>query len=174
MDGGTQAFDIVPLILKRVIEGRLWFGRKDEDGQPFSSFEAFVTYVLPQGLESSIDDLRAYCRKRPEVDRLIRAEVDPEPAHGRHGRGRPAPNRVDNVNSKGGNKSTYALKRLKRDRPDLFRKVVDGKLSANAAAIEAGFRRKTFTVPADVDGAAQALRRRFSDTECRALAGLLQ
>ena len=34
---------------------------------------------------------------------------------------------------------TYALKRLKRDRTDLFDKVIAGELSANAAAIEAGF-----------------------------------
>jgi hypothetical protein len=33
---------------------------------------------------------------------------------------------------KGGNASTYALKRLKRDAPVLFQRVIDGELSANA------------------------------------------
>ena len=49
-------------------------------------------------------------------------------------------NGVDNVNSvsKGGNSPTYALRRLKRDRPDLARKVEVGELSANAAAVMAG------------------------------------
>jgi hypothetical protein len=36
----------------------------------------------------------------------------------------------------------YDLARLKRDRPDLAEKVIAGELSANAAAIEAGFRKK--------------------------------
>ena len=54
--------------------------------------------------------------------------------------------RVDNVNSvqepKGGNGKTYTLRRLARDNPDLLAKVESGELSANAAAIEAGFRKK--------------------------------
>jgi hypothetical protein len=36
----------------------------------------------------------------------------------------------------------YDMVRLSRDRPDLAKRVVVGELSANAAAIEAGFRRK--------------------------------
>lgn len=59
---------------------------------------------------------------------------------------------VDNVNhgvdntSSGktgdGNSRAYTLNRLKRERPDLFELVVAGELSANAAAIRAGFRKK--------------------------------
>ena len=41
-----------------------------------------------------------------------------------------------------GTSKAYTVSRLKRDRPDLFEKVVAGELSANKAAIEAGFRRK--------------------------------
>jgi hypothetical protein len=41
-----------------------------------------------------------------------------------------------------GNSRDYILARLKRDHPELAERVVDGDLSANAAAIEAGFRRK--------------------------------
>ena len=36
----------------------------------------------------------------------------------------------------------YVLARLKGDRPDLAQRVIDGELSANAAAIEAGIRKK--------------------------------
>ena len=43
-----------------------------------------------------------------------------------------------------GTSKAYTVSRLKRDRPDLFEKVVAGELSANRAAIEAGFRRKPF------------------------------
>ena len=42
-------------------------------------------------------------------------------------------------NQQYGNTATYTAKRLKRDRPDLFQQVLDGKLSVNAA----GFRKPT-------------------------------
>jgi hypothetical protein len=45
-----------------------------------------------------------------------------------------------------GTSKAYTVSRLKRDRPDLFEKVVAGELSANKAAIEAGFRRKPTTI----------------------------
>jgi len=61
-------------------------------------------------------------------------------------------NGPDNINSvsepKGGTGKTYTLRRLARDRPDLLDRVEAGELSANAAAIEAGFRSKPS--PADV------------------------
>jgi hypothetical protein len=39
-----------------------------------------------------------------------------------------------------GNSRRYALARLKRDFPELYQKVRAGKMSANRAAIQAGFR----------------------------------
>jgi hypothetical protein len=51
---------------------------------------------------------------------------------------------ADNVSikPKHGNSLTYTLDRLKRERPALFKRVVAGELSANAAAIAAGWRVK--------------------------------
>jgi hypothetical protein len=46
-----------------------------------------------------------------------------------------------NVTTLRGNKRAYALDRLKREFPKLFDKVVAKELSANAAAIKAGFRK---------------------------------
>lgn len=140
IDGGGKAFDLVPKLLSRVIEERQWQNHTDKHGEPFKSFEAFATHPYWQGLESSIDDLRAYCRKHEKVARLIDAEVDKQPtkaeAGAKGGRGKKA---VCNTKSFAG--ATYILKRLKRDRPDLFARVIAGELSANAAAIEAGWRK---------------------------------
>jgi hypothetical protein len=47
-----------------------------------------------------------------------------------------------NVTSLKGNARAYTLDRLKRSHPNLFAAVCRGELSANAAAIEAGFRKK--------------------------------
>jgi len=139
IDGGEKAFDLVPLTLVNVLKERQWADKVDKNGEPFQSFESFVAHKLWWGLESSIDELLAYCRKHEEAQRLIKAEIQPLPAHGEIGGGHSG--RADNIRSDHGTNPTYALKRLKRDRPDLAEKVIAGEMSANRAAIEAGFRR---------------------------------
>jgi hypothetical protein len=141
--GGTQAFSLVPAALKNVLKEKQWVGRVDKNGKKFASFEAFAAYPLWQGLEASLDDLRVHCRKSPEVYRLLLAEIEPGREHGTNQH--TGDGGVDNVNSsktKGGNSALYTLKRLKRDRPDLFQVVLGGGMSPNAAAKEAGFRKQ--------------------------------
>lgn len=142
MHGGTQAFDLVPLALKKVVTERQWQQRQDKNGNAFLSFEAFVTHQRWQGLESTIDDLRVFCRKNPEVVRLILNAMEPEREQGRPTKEDQA-NKGDNVTfNRRGNSALYTMKRLKRDRPELFQQVLGGALSANAAALEAGWRKK--------------------------------
>jgi hypothetical protein len=59
---------------------------------------------------------------------------------------------VRNINDEHGNSRAYTLRRLARHRPDLLAAYENGKLSANAAAIEAGFRQK----PSPLDTAIRA------------------
>jgi hypothetical protein len=67
------------------------------------------------------------------------------------------------------------MRRLNRDRPDLAQAVAEGRLSANAAAIEAGFRRRKVSVPVDVpESTARTLRRYMSPEQLAELARLLQ
>ena len=63
-----------------------------------------------------------------------------------------------------GNNVEYTIARLrKEDRPDLAKKVEAGELSANAAAIEAGFRHPTCTVVTDdIDSAIRTLRKHYT------------
>ncbi len=65
--------------------------------------------------------------------------------------GRPPRSNVDIVNitlppTKDGNDPSYALRRLKRDAPALAEGVLSGDLSANAGAIEAGFRPRNVSI----------------------------
>ena len=61
-----------------------------------------------------------------------------------------------------GTTSTQALRRLRKDRPDLHAEVLAGNTSAHAAMVTAGFRPKTFTVRADdPDRIAATLRRQL-------------
>jgi len=64
-----------------------------------------------------------------------------------------------------GTSSAHALRRLKRDRPDLAQRVLKGEISAHKAAKEAGFRRPTLTAPADPEDLARYLKRRFTPEE---------
>lgn len=87
------------------------------------------------------------------------AAADARPV--RKGRGRPA-GKVDVINNHDGGTSTdYIAGRLKRDNPDLAADVIAGRLSAHAAAVQAGIRRPTWTAPADPERLAVAVERRF-------------
>lgn len=62
---------------------------------------------------------------------------------GKRGRPKKGEGKGDNITfSRGTTGRAYILARLDRDRPDLAEKVRAKKLSANAAAIEAGFRKR--------------------------------
>ena len=96
-----------------------------------------VEYKLYWGLETPFDDLVYFCRKDSECVRLLEAN------RGELGSvGRPSENVSNrNIKTKGGTNLDYTKLRIKRDRPDLYERVINGDLSANAAAIEAGFRK---------------------------------
>lgn len=72
-----------------------------------------------------------------------------------------------------GNTVERALLRLGAQRPDLHAEVLAGVKSAHAACVEAGFRRRTITVPVDVERAAATLRRHFTSDEIAEIVRLL-
>jgi len=78
---------------------------------------------------------------------------------------------VSNVQLKpqSGNTETYIRRRLRRDNPDLADRVESGDLSPHAAAVQAGFRPKTFTVRADRPESIVATLRRQLDPETLAM-----
>jgi hypothetical protein len=81
------------------------------------------------------------------------------------------PFQVDNINLKnsGGTSDTYLRRRLRRDNPELADRVDSGELSPNAAAVQAGFKPKTFTVRADRPDAIVGTLRRQLDPETLAM-----
>jgi hypothetical protein len=66
-----------------------------------------------------------------------------------------------------GNEASYTVARLRRDAPELADAVERGELSANAAAIRAGFRHKTWTAPADPELLAKRIATKFPGWEMR-------
>jgi hypothetical protein len=83
--------------------------------------------------------------------------------------------RTDNISTlEYGTSETYTVRRLRRDRPDLADRVEQGALSANAAAIQAGFRPKTITVPVTKpETVARSLRKYMSADDIAKLIALL-
>ncbi len=165
-DGGNPSEFLE--MLASVVEQRVW----EKLG---ISFVDLIEKGYPTGIGSSRAEIETMIRlhhkheagspklrkrmdaMRETVGRLLREEV-PELAEHRRPTKEEQARKRDNTNLKGrGTSAAYILARLKRDRPDLAEKVVSGEMSANAAAIEAGFRKKTFTVPEDIPGLAQAL-----------------
>ncbi|RLC10482.1 MAG: hypothetical protein DRI24_20260 [Deltaproteobacteria bacterium] len=63
-----------------------------------------------------------------------------------------------------GTSQSYAIKRLKRDRNDLFELVKSGDISPNAAMVQAGFANPKATIRTDsAESAASTIRSKCSD-----------
>ena len=150
-EGTESLFKTFPKAIERIISERLWEQRTDRNGEPFKSFEAFVTHRLWHGLEiKSISKLLDFVQEDPKVVKMVEGEVE---GCGDHG-GANNPNgknqhtkqvgQVDNINltndePKGGTSATYLLKRLKRDAPEMAEAYIQGEYkSVRAAAIAAG------------------------------------
>jgi hypothetical protein len=169
--------------LDRLITLRLWEGETGQDGRPMTLQRA-VEEPWPIGVGMGKRQLdRVYKLAEdagvdPALIQRVQAGIDSESlqARGAHGQGgrrkkaRPPKIRGNNVTSNHrGNRASYTRSRLARDRPDLHQQVTVGKLTPNAAARQAGFRKPTATVPIDsVDSAVRALLRRFPSTDIRA------
>lgn len=164
----------LPEMVKRVINEDMWperIVRVTGELARFKTFTEFVTTHPPAGLGTDVDTLERLCRDDAEAITLLR-QATTRPV------GKPSGDVVnhDNVMNKQGNTRAYTLDRLSRERPDLYQRVVGKELSANAAAIEAGWRKRAVSVQADPDAAINFILRHFSDEErayiVRALLGL--
>lgn len=171
MNRGRNEHDSIAALLKRIIEGQMWreytspvTGMK----RGYPSFRKFVTDDLKikkidtlVGLVESVDAGVAENAKR-----LWLGEA-------------PTANSVGRPSDKGGgttikekNDTDHVLARLKRDHPELAQQVIDGKLSANAAAQQLGWRkpRVLLTSPEQV---AAKLRDHYSKEDLAELARLI-
>jgi len=72
-----------------------------------------------------------------------------------------------------GTSKEATIRRLRKNHPELHQKVVSGEMTPNAAAIEAGFRRKMKSIPVDSpEVALKALEKVFSREELLAAMGV--
>jgi hypothetical protein len=131
-------------------------------GLTVDALEAAMKIPVEQEAVSAAEH-RRYEQIRRRVRELLTA---PGPRRGEVGRGRDRSRNTGSTDH--GGTASGLLRRLRRDRPDLAARVDAGELSAHAAAVEAGFRRPTRTVPIHTpEAAVRALLRVFSRDDLR-------
>jgi hypothetical protein len=117
-----------------------WRKLDARNGRPFTSFADFCKEREPYGLghDPEIIDAISGARDTDKIATVV----------GKHGGDRRSEqareNQPDNdkVEPQYGTSATYLIARLDRDAPELAERVRSGELSAHAAAIEAGFRKR--------------------------------
>jgi len=142
---GDHAVGTVPGLLKRVLEEGSWRKFVTQRGEEVehARFADFVESAPLRGIGASIDLVRRIVANDVVVvDLLDEALRNPE--------GGSAAQRSTVANSNSGRKDgttrAYALRRLRKDKPDLHAEVLAGRISAHAAMVQAGFRPKTITI----------------------------
>ena len=173
MRSGEAGLKVVPALLVRLIDEDLWRDRvivKTGERVAFDRFTDFVTTEPLEGLGADLPILRRLCCGNPEaLDAIDRVTQNA------NGGDRRSANRLYNVqtDAPAGNSAARSLRKLRNQAPTLHQRVLDGELSPHAAMVEAGFRKKTMTIPADVDGIARAIMRRFDPDEIAEIIALL-
>lgn len=172
---GGASLETVPGLLKRVLQEEAWreFETSRGDVVRHERFADFVTTPPLKGLGASVPLLKRIVADDPEaldlLDQALQNPVgkyesdlgDVDIVHG------------SKITRPDGNSKDAALRRLRKDAPELHAEVLAGRLSAHAAMVKAGFRPKTFTVRPDPESAARTLRKHMSPDDLRALARLL-
>jgi hypothetical protein len=164
---GERSLSNIPLLVKRIIKDEMWrefYVDRTKQLVERASFMQFVTAQPMEGLGTNIEMLQRICAEDKEALDLI-----DQATQGKHGGDRKSEHIKRDIVTldadRRGNTRQHALRKLRKDRPDLHAQVLKGKLSPHAAMIEAGFRKKTMTLQSDPVQAAQYLKRRFTKTE---------
>lgn len=134
---GSGRLANVPGLIKRIIRDKLWRERKVETGKVvrLNSLADLITRKPYEGWGESLDKVLALIKDDPEVLAMWREATKAQ------GRRNDLVDNITEVRPKGTSRE-YTVSRLSKERPDLFAQVKSGKLSANAAAIKAGWRKK--------------------------------
>ena len=132
---GLGNLETVPALLRRIIESRAWEARqvKMRGVVKLANLRELITKEPMVGWGENPDRIEALIRDDAEVLAMWREAMK---AQGK----RNLPDNVKGVTA--GNSRSYTVSRLQREAPELFAQVVAGTISANAAAIQAGFRKK--------------------------------
>jgi hypothetical protein len=165
----------VPEMLKRVLKDGMWreFTTPLRQVVRYERFEEFVVTPPTKGLGASVDLVRRMVEHDNEArDMLDQALQRP---NGGDRKTESAAIRFNIVKSGPpmGNAKEHALRKLRTFAPELHAEVLQGRLSAHAAMVQAGYRKRTASVPLNPTDAAATLRRLFTDQQWQEFAELV-
>lgn len=151
--GDDRRITEIPALLASIVTDGDWqrFETKAGDVVEHTSFTEFITTPPLAGLGTTATVVERICKIDPDSDdaRLVLAALRNDiPALANVGR--PFANAANGcVTTISGRDAGYVVARLKRDDPELAAQVINGTLTAHAAALKAGIRRPRITIPAD-------------------------
>lgn len=184
-DGGSPGSALEGLAA--IVEEELWRKVPSETGEPFATFSAFVETKPPFGLGYSAKQLEALLRlehpheqkraetrdrmvaMRNQVVRLMQGEISPAAAHGGDRRSELFQVRGTNLKS---DTRDRVVAQLKRDDPTLADQVINGEITANAAARQKGWRKPRIVLTSP-ESIARALRRHLGPDDIAQLIQIL-
>ncbi len=140
MHYGVGELSSFPGLIRKIIKTEAWKERKIKGGEvvTMKGLRELITTKPMRGWGEDPKQIEALLKDDPEVLPMYRDAMKQQ-GHNQH------TSKVDNITPARADKGTsksYTLSRLCRDHSELFQRVCDGELSANAAAIEAGFRKR--------------------------------
>jgi hypothetical protein len=163
---GEHGLSTVPGLLARVLSEKLWLNFRTKRGEliHYDSFAEFATTPPLRGLGVGVDLIRQIIANDVVAVDLLDQALQ-RPHGGDHTSSGSKVHIVNLAPPPRGNSESAALRRLRKDRPDLHGQVLNKELTAHAAMVQAGFRPKTFTVRADDPESLAATLRRQLDPE---------
>lgn len=159
-NGGLSSF---PGLLRKIIEAKAW-ERRVSKGRvvELRNLRELITRKPIDGWGEDPKKIEAVIKDDPATLAMFREAMKAQ------GRRTDFLDNVKEVEAAAGNSKAYTLSRLERESPELFQAVCDGELSANAAAIKAGFRKPP---PTNEEKCLSAFKR--SDKRCELLRAIV-
>jgi hypothetical protein len=162
--------DNAPELLRRVLTDESWRSFVTQRGElvEYERFGDFVTTPPLKGLGTTVRLVQRVVADDPVAVDLLDRALQAKPGGDR--------SKVDNVTpaQPDGNARAAALRRLRKDAPELHADVLAGRLSAHAAMVQAGFRHRTISVPVDdAEAVARALRKHLPSDALAKVARML-
>lgn len=175
VDGSISSF---PGLMKKIIREKAW-ERREHNGRIYE-LPSLKDLITRKPLEGWGEDMNA-------IEKLLSDDTEAldlwEQATGRKPGGdngnryvKKSSNR-DNITiakTQRGTSKKGNIARLRRERPDLLKRVHNGELSSNAAMIAAGLRKPTVTVTSDPAAAVKTLRKKFGDDYIKEMIKIIQ
>ena len=143
----------------------------------FKTFKQFVETHRPLGLGIELNQLKELCSRNDNAIELIDREEVWDGRQGGNGsnqyQSKANPDNVSNCSIDYGNSKQSGIRRLRKDRPDLLEQVLNNEMSVNKAMIQAGFRKKTITIPLDIFDIARILKKHLDHEKIKKLSDIL-